>query len=80
MDAHNERLLKSKIKHRKEELKTKLWLAKKGIEDFEKFPDPQSAANLVAMMADVARYTQGLQDLRDVAEMPRGINLKEEGE
>lgn len=78
LDKHNERLLKSKIRFRKKELKGSLHWLEGQLEDFKRFPDPVSARNLVAFATDLARHAQGLQDLMDVAEMGRGINLEEE--
>lgn len=43
---------------------------------FQRSPDPLAANNLAAKATELARFTQSCQDLRDLAELPRGIEIE----
>jgi len=78
MDAHNERFLKDKIEHREENVRSKLRQVKELTKRMESKFDASSAASLATIAAELAANARSLEDLMEVAEMPREINLKDE--
>lgn len=77
-DEHNRRLLLKQIERRTGQIKARINRLREELERFERFPDPNGGSNIVFLASELARYTQSCQDLRDLAELPRGIQVVED--
>jgi len=78
LNEHNARLVKSKINHREENVRSKLKQVKELTKNLESGFSAHTAAFLASIAAELAANARSLEDLMDVAEMPREINLEEE--
>lgn len=78
LDKHSERLLRTKINHRQENVRSKLKQVKELTKNLESRFSAHTASFLASVATEMAANARSLEDLMDVAELPYEIGLKEE--